>query len=133
MPQKKNGVHHVGLSSNHFDDTVRLYQEGLGFTIKHTWGRGQRVYMMDMGDGSCVEVFEEPDKELPPLGRWVHLALNTGDIQESYRRALAAGAKPKLEPTFAEIEEATPGQVNMWFAYVTGFDGEEIEFIQEAE
>jgi hypothetical protein len=27
--------------------------------------------------------------------------------------------------------EATPQQVNMWFAYVTGFDGEEIEFIQE--
>jgi glyoxylase I family protein len=131
MKQKACGVHHIGMSSRHFDDTVRLYQEGLGFTIKPTWGKGQRVYMMDMGDGSCVEVFEEKEEDLPAVGRWMHLALNTRDIHESYRRALAAGAQPKLPPTFADIVEATPRQVNMWFAYVTGFDGEEIEFIQE--
>jgi glyoxylase I family protein len=132
MSQKPNGVHHIGMSSTHFDDTVRLYQQGLGFTIKHTWGKGQRIYMMDMGDGSCIEVFEEKEKELPALGRWMHVAINTNDIHKSYERAVNAGAKPKLPPTFADIVEATPQQVNMWFAYVTGFDGEEIEFIQEA-
>jgi glyoxylase I family protein len=131
MSQKPNGVHHIGMSSNHFDDTVRLYQEGLGFTVKHTWGKGQRIYMMDVGDGSCIEVFEEKDKDLPAIGRWMHVALNTKDIKASYDRAVKAGAKPKLSPTFADIVEATPQQVNMWFAYVTGFDGEEIEFIQE--
>ena len=131
MKQKSNGVHHIGMSSTHFDDTVRLYQDGLGFTVKHTWGKGQRVYMMDMGDGSCIEVFEEKEKELPQVGRWMHVAINTDDIRKSYDRAVKAGAKPKLPPTFADIVEATPAQVNMWFAYVTGFDGEEIEFIQE--
>jgi glyoxylase I family protein len=132
MPQKTR-LHHIGIASNHFDDTIRLYREGLGFTILHTWGRDRRVYMMDMGDGSCVEVFEEPDKDLPAVGRWMHIALNTEDIQASYRRAIAAGAKPKLEPTFADILEATPEPVYMWFAYVTGYNGEEIEFIQEAD
>ena len=131
MKQKSNGVHHIGMSSTHFDDTVRLYQDGLGFTVKHTWGKGQRVYMMDVGDGSCIEVFEEKEKELPQVGRWMHVAINTDDIRKSYDRAVKAGAKPKLPPTFADIVEATPAQVNMWFAYVTGFDGEEIEFIQE--
>ena len=131
MKQKSNGVHHIGMSSTHFDDTVRLYQDGLGFTVKHTWGKGQRVYMMDVGDGSCIEVFEEKEKELPQVGRWMHVAINTEDIRKSYDRAVKAGAKPKLPPTFADIVEATPAQVNMWFAYVTGFDGEEIEFIQE--
>jgi glyoxylase I family protein len=121
------------MASNHFDETVRLYREGLGFNILHTWGRDRRVYMMDMGDGSCVEVFEEPDSTLPSLGRWMHLALNTPDIQESYRRAVAAGAKPKSPPAFADILEATPAPVYMWFAYVTGYDGEEIEFIQEVD
>jgi glyoxylase I family protein len=120
------------MSSNHFDDTVRLYQEGLGFKVLHTWGRDQRVFMMDTGDGSCIEVFEEKNQELPAIGRWMHLALNTRDIQESYRRALAAGAKPKLEPSFADILEATPEPVYLWFAYIIGYDGEEIEFIQES-
>ena len=131
MNQKPYGVHHIGMSSTHFDETVRLYQEGLGFAIKHTWGKDQRVYMLDMGDGSCIEVFEEKDKDLPTMGRWMHVAINTDDIQKSYEQAVRAGAKPKLPPTFADIVEATPQQVNMWFAYVVGFDGEEIEFIQE--
>jgi glyoxylase I family protein len=81
MSQKSNGVHHIGMSSSHFDDTVRLYQEGLGFTVKHTWGKGQRIYMMDMGDGSCIEVFEEKDKDLPAVGRWMHVAINTHDMK----------------------------------------------------
>jgi glyoxylase I family protein len=120
------------MASNHFDETLRLYRDGLGFTILHSWGRDKRVLMMDTGGGG-VELFEEPDRALPAIGRWTHVALNTPDIQESYRRALAAGAKPKSEPRFAEILEAAPEPVYMWFAYVTGFDGEEIEFIQETD
>lgn len=131
--QKPNGVHHIGMGTKHYDETLRLYQEGLGFTIKHTWGKGERVAMLDMGDGACVEVFEEQGDALPVNGCWKHLALNTTDIHKSYQRALDAGFKPKLVPTFAEIEEATPTQVNMWFAYITGPSGEEIEFIQEAD
>lgn len=132
------GVHHIGITTGHFAQTVRLYQEGLGFTVKHIWGRGKKVYMMETGDGTCVEVFEGDDAPdashaAHPNGEWMHLALRTDDIQQSYRRALAAGAKPKLPPTYADILEAEPEPVYMWFAYITGFDGEEIEFIQELE
>lgn len=126
-------LHHVGMTSFHFEETVKFYQEGLGFIVKHIWGRDQRVYMMDMGDGSCIEVFEGGAEDTPACGRWLHVALRTDDIHASYKRAIAAGGKPKLEPTFAEILEAQPKPVYMYFAYVIGFDGEEIEFIQEVE
>ena len=133
MPQKTTGIHHVALSSNHFDETLRLYQEGLGLKLVRAWGREKRTAMLDAGDGSCIELCEEKDKNLPGLGRWMHLALNTGDIKASYQRALEAGAQPKMEPAFAEIREASPAPVYLWFAFLTGFDGEEIEFIQEEE
>lgn len=133
MSGKEPSLHHVGMTSYHFEDTIRLYEEGLGFTVKHIWGRDKRVYMMDMGDGSCIEVFEGGDEDVPASGRWLHVALRTDDIRASYDRAIAAGAKPKLEPTFADILEAKPEPVYMYFAYVIGFDGEEIEFIQEVK
>lgn len=130
--ESSTSLHHVGLASKRFDETIRLYVEGLGFSVRHEWGREARVCMLDMGDGSCVEVFES-DEELPSRGRWLHLALRSEDIEESYRRAVEAGAAPKLPPTYADIEEARPERVYMYFAYVVGPNGEEIEFIQELE
>jgi glyoxylase I family protein len=131
MPQKTTGIHHVAMSSNHFDETLKLYQDGLGLKVVHTWGKEKRVAMLDTGDGSCIELFEETDTSIPAAGRWKHLALNSQNIEASYRRAIEAGAKPKMKPSFARILEATPTPVYMWFAFLTGFDGEEIEFIQE--
>lgn len=133
-----DGIHHVGITSGHFEQTVRLYQEGLGFTVKHIWGRDKKVYMMEIGNGSYVEVFEgDPGQDTPqgsiPNGRWMHLALRTDDVEASYRRALEAGASPLQPPTFADIQEAKPQRVYMLFAYVTGFDGEQIEFIQKLD
>lgn len=132
------GVHHIGITTGHFDETVKLYEQGLGFRVKHIWGRDKRVYMMETGDGTCVEVFEgdpapDEDHSAHKNGEWMHLALHTDDIRTSYRRALEAGAKPYLEPTYADIIEAKPERVHMLFAYVTGFDGEQIEFIQELD
>lgn len=135
---KAMGVHHIGITSGYFDQTVRLYQEGLGFTIQHTWGHSQRVYMMQTGDGTCLEVFEgetspAQDHSQHGNGEWMHVALRTDDICEAYAKAVAAGAKEKLPPTYANIMEATPAPVYMYFAYLIGFDGEEIELIQELD
>ena len=132
------GVHHIGITTGHFAETARLYQEGLGFTIKHIWGRDKKVYMMETGDGACVELFEgEPGLDegggSHGNGQWMHLALRSNDIQADYQRALDAGFKEKLPPTYADILEAEPEPVYMWFAYLIGYDGEEVELIQELE
>lgn len=60
------GIHHIGMHSHHFDETVRFYEEGLGLTVKHTWGKGERVAMMDAGCGSCIEVFDAGEGETIP-------------------------------------------------------------------
>lgn len=131
------GIHHVAITTAHLADTLQLYRQGLGFEVKHVWGRGQKVYMLDVGGGACVELFEGAAGEgaAGPRenGGWMHLALRTSDIAASYEKALAAGAKPKLPPTYADIAEAQPRPVYMYFAYLTGFDGEEIELIQELD
>ena len=131
------GVHHIGITTAHLDETLGLYTRGLGFAVKHIWGRDKKVYMLETGDGTCVELFDgEPEPAAPAKprnGNWMHLALRTDDVQKSYQAALDAGAKPKLAPTYADILEARPEPVYMYFAYVTGFDGEEIEFIQELD
>lgn len=132
------GVHHIGITSGHFEETVRLYQEGFGFTILHRWGKGKRVYMMQTGDGTCIEVFEgdpapEEDHSVHGNGEWMHVALRTNDIRGDYAKAVQAGAKEKLPPTYADILEATPAPVYMYFAYLIGCDGEEIELIQELD
>lgn len=134
----KKGIHHVGITAAQFEKTVRLYQDGLGFTVKHIWGRDKRVYMMEICEESYVEVFEGEAEGGKPhssqkTGEWMHLALHTDDIEESYRRALDAGAKPLHPPTYADILEAKPEPVYMLFAYVIGFEGEQIEFIQELD
>lgn len=133
-----NGIHHVGITSGHFAQTVNLYQQGLGFRVRHIWGHEKKVYMLEAGDGSYVEVFEgdptpDADHSTQVNGEWMHLALRTEDIEASYQRALKAGAKPVLPPTYADIVEAVPAPVYMMFAYVAGFDGEQIEFIQELD
>ncbi len=124
-------LHHGALNSYYFEDTIRLYQEGLGLTIGHIWGRGNRVYMMDLGDGAYIEVMEGGPETVKDQGRWPHIGLKTDDIWASYNRAIAAGAKPKAEPMFCDVIEGKPEPVQFWAAAVIGFEGEDITFIQE--
>ena len=132
------GIHHVAITTAHLQDTLRLYRQGLGFEVKHIWGHEQKVYMLDAGGCTMID---GTDRSAPMAltgaprqsGEWMHLALRTGDIAASWQRALDAGAKPKLPPTYANIMEAQPRPVYMYFAYLTGYDGEEIEFIQELD
>lgn len=95
------GIHHIGITSGHFAETVRLYQEGLGFTVKHIWGHEKKVYMMETGDGTCVEVFEGDsapagDHSTHGNGEWMHLALRTENIEASYAQALKRRRKSKI-------------------------------------
>ena len=130
------GIHHINITTGCFARAVRMYQEGLGFTVKHTWGRDRKVCMLETGDGACVELTEgEPGPCAAPSGngQWRHLALRTDDIRRDHQRALDAGFQEKLPPTCADILEAEPEPVYLWFAYLIGPDGEEIELIQELD
>lgn len=54
-----NGFHHIAITAADFDRTIQFYAQGLGFSLKRSWGEpGSRAAMLDLGDGGCIEIFE---------------------------------------------------------------------------
>ena len=58
----------------------------------------------------------------------VHLAFNVKDSKAAFDRAIAYGAKEKMEPKSMELPSEPPFPVVISFVY--GPDGEELEFFQ---
>ena len=134
METSKNrpGFHHLALRVRDFDATLRLYQEGFGFTYVYGWGEGDsRAAMLDTGDGNYLEVFagsQRPVGEDAPEGALLHFALRTPDVDAAYARALGAGARSQIAPKDIHLPGTPPVPVRL--AFVVGLDGEIVEFFQ---
>lgn len=135
LPQRsKNapGFHHIALRAYDFEETLRFYQDGLGFARTYSWGEGDgRAAMLDTGDGNYLEVFaggKRTTAEEPSEGALLHFALRTSDVDRDYARALAAGARSQVEPKDVTLPGDSPVPVRL--AFVRGLDGEVIEFFQ---
>jgi glyoxylase I family protein len=139
------GFHHVAIRAIDFDETIRFYTEGLGFTVRLPFsipGRIDRAAFLDMGDGGFVEVFgsgstvqaegrrRRPEEERTE-GALLHFCLRVADTQAAYARALAAGAASRVEPVRRRLSEDPPTEVHI--AFVTGPNGEVIEFMQSQQ
>ena len=70
------------------------------------------------------EVLSNPE-EAQPEGLFGHIALASEDCNADFKRALAAGASPDIEPKDIVLA-GTPVRI----AFCQGFDGERIEFFQ---
>ena len=130
-PKNAPGFHHIALRVSDFEATLRFYQAGLGFIRVYGWGDGDsRAAMLDTGDGNYLEVFAggKRGNEEAPEGVLIHFALRTSDVDGAYARALAAGARPHVEPKDVVIAGEYPVPVRL--AFVKGLDGEVIEFFQ---
>lgn len=125
-----NGIHHIGMRSEHFDESLRFYTEGLGFTIalEFDWEGGGRAVILDMGGQAYLEIGNDGAPE--PIGRLTHFALAVDDCQKAYESALKAGGRPKAEPHHSDVIQAKPSHWEMISAYVYGPDGEAIEFVE---
>lgn len=111
--KRTSGFYHVGLFAADLDATVRFYTEAFGLIRRYSWTQTKsieqtstgeffkfpfRIEFLDFGDGSYLEVFDlgKPPNELVgdyrlPIN---HFALRVSDIDDSYARAISAGAKP---------------------------------------
>ena len=136
----KNGVagpgfHHVAIRVRDFEETLRFYREGLGFARTYGWGEGDgRAALLDTGDGDYLEVFagsKRPPGEDAPDGSIIHFAIRVADTDAAFNRAMAAGARARVEPKDVTIQGDRP--VNVRIAFVLGPDGEVIEFFQNEE
>ena len=139
------GFHHVAIRAIDFDETIRFYTEGLGFRVHFPFavpGRIDRAAFLDAGDGRFVEVFgpgstvqaegrrRRPDEERTE-GAVLHFCLRVADTDASYARALAAGAVSRVEPGTRRLSEDPLVEVRI--AFVTGPNGEVIEFMQSEQ
>ncbi len=139
------GFHHVAIRAVDFDRTVEFYTQGLGFAVHYEFSvpdRIDRAAFLDAGDGRYVEVFGQrslvqaegrrrhPDEE-PTEGALLHFCLRVADVEALYARALAAGAISRVPPRTAALGGNPPAEVQI--AFVTGPNGEVIEFLKSAQ
>ena len=139
------GFHHVAIRAVDFDETIKFYTEGLGFRVHFPFsvpGRIDRAAFLDAGDGRFVEVFGDgstvqsegrrrfPNEE-PTEGALLHFCLRVADTDASYARAIAAGAGSRVEPGTRRLSENPLVEVRI--AFVTGPNGEVIEFMQSEQ
>jgi len=132
MPNEKipgAGSHHIALSSADFDKSMRFYTEGLGMQPAALWGENTgRAALLDIGDGSHIELFADGTEDAQKGEKFVHFAIRTTDPDRAFANALAAGAREKMPPTTLAIPADPPIPVRI--AFVFGPDGEVLEFFQ---
>lgn len=91
------GVHHVAFICRDVEETIRFYQELLGFPlveiVENRDYRGSTHFFFDIGNGNLLGFFDFPGHEHPPFAETVggvqHLALSMGqDAHAAARDAL---------------------------------------------
>ena len=123
------GFHHVAMTVNDLDVSVKFYTEVLGFKKAISWGEGDKsAIMLDAGDGSCLEIFAGGQGDKVPEGAFKHLALRTADCRAVFERVKAAGMEITVEPK--DIELPSNPQTPVTIAFFKGPDGEIIELFQ---
>jgi glyoxylase I family protein len=129
------GLHHVAIKTKDWDRTMRFYQEALGFTVKIAWGNAPaRAAFLDTGDGTHLEVFEDPSYTPAPNGSIVHYCLRTSRIDFVCERARSFGAKVTMEPKNASINSTNgAGLISIRLCFFEGPSGEIIELLEGAD
>lgn len=131
----KMGTHHIAITASDFDRSCRFYVDGLGMKTVAAWGSGdQRATLLDIGDGTCIELFaggrpEDTPQEESKLGL-IHLAFDVPSPDLSFQRALEFGAQPRTEPTDIALD-AQPEPLSLRIAFVYGPDREVLEFFHK--
>ena len=124
------GTHHIAVQTLDYEASIAFYTEVMGMvqTAEFSAG-GRRICLLDIGDGSHLELFE-PVPGTSPSGDAegnvvFHFALATSDIEAALERVRAAGMEITVELRTAEL-----GPLNVSIAFFKGPGGEVVEFFQ---
>jgi glyoxylase I family protein len=127
---KECGLHHIGLQIRDWDTTLELYRDTLEMEIVADFiGKTskRRIVLMDVGDGSHIELFA-PTTGTPPLGSpaandpLTHFALATTDVRATVERIRRAGYEITVEPKDVSMQD-----IRATIAFFKGPNGEVIE------
>ena len=124
------GTHHIAVQTQDYEASVRFYTEVMGMSeVVGFKSEGRRAVILDIGDGSHMELFEPIPGTQPSsdaTGNVVfHFALQTTDIESALERVRAAG----MEIT-VELKTVDMGPLNISLAFFKGPSGEVVEYIQ---
>ena len=128
-----SGFHHIAFRTPNWDEAIRFWRDGLGFTPKLEWGDApRRGAMLDLGDGNYLELFEREATGNSDTGERessaMHFALRVDDCAAALQRARDAGAEVTLETSETDFSGklAPPAKI----AFVRAPGGIIVEFFQ---
>ena len=122
--------HHIALKCSDIEKSLTMYK-ALGLREVLRWGEGEKlIVMLELSDGGRIELFANGSEAFSPMGKWVHFAMGTGDVEAAYEAALAAGFVSKSAPRVVPLH-SEPYKTSIHIAFVYGPDGEEVEFFKE--
>ena len=123
------GTSHTAVAAVDFEKSLKFYA-ALGIKCFTQWGgEGNRIALLDVGDGTRIELFEKP--ELPAgEAALLHLAFSVQNVDEAYATALRAGAGSLRAPEALPLD-AKPFRITLRVAFVRGPAGEELEFCKQ--
>ena len=126
MNLKTNGIQHIGLPTDRFDETCAFYK-GLGFVCRHENAvpGGGRVAFYELDGSFMMEIYEE-QKVAGMSGAIDHIALDCTDIEAAYTAANDAG----LRVVSNGIEALAFWKNGVRFFIVEGPNKERVEFCQ---
>jgi glyoxylase I family protein len=115
MAPADSSYHHIGMRVNDLERAIEWYAEALGFALEGTPHElavakvrvcfmvnpaGERVELFEFSQGEPTPRWEHPDAALSR--GYSHLGIRVDDIEASFERAAAAGARvlwpPKMAP-----------------------------------
>jgi len=124
-------MHHIALQTRDWEESLRLYRDVLGMDLVTEFGSPERpIVLLDMGDGSCMELFapriDRPAPDGPMADDLVtHISLATTDARASVQSVREAGYEVTMEPRDVQV-----GSIPATVAFFKGPSGEVIEFFE---
>lgn len=124
------GTHHIALQTHDWDASLKLYRDVLGMTEAASFssGDGQKIVLLDTGDGSHIELFG-PSTGAARTGGGadpiLHFALTTTDARAATEHVRRAGYNITVEP-----KELNLGGLEVTIAFFEGPSGEVVEFFE---
>ena len=124
-------MHHVTVTTNDLKASMKLYKDVLGMELVTEFSLPDKdVYLLDIGDGSHIELFHVPEisfqgKDNSGNHPLQHIALATSDTEGSIEKVRTAGYAVTMEPVTLDL-----GNFSAKIAFFIGPSGEEIEFFE---
>ena len=123
------GIHHVALRVADLEKSLAFYIDVLGCVEKVRWNESpKRIVLLDLGNGSYIELFENGQNKPKADDAFWHIALRVADADAAFKRCRDAECESYVEPK--SLENLGGKGINVRLAFVKGPDGELIEFFQ---